>query len=275
MSLDTHNNFRFAVPVGFFEKADAPAGRRRRVGGPISVETWDKQDELVLQRGLDFSPFVESGYLNDNHEKGIDGIVGYPDGDSVQVYKGGETLPDGTEALASCTWTEGWILEGDPRADKIWSKAMALKKAGADRQLGFSIEGSVQKRTGRDRKTIAKAVVKNVAVTHCPVNPDTRLDVLAKSLSAIESNDEEFLRALTMGTPATPGTAPVGPVTGEGAGQILVGESLETGRKKKKKKKLSKSEAIAMVLERFPGATCETAGRIVDITLARFAHQTT
>lgn len=269
--------FEFQTPVAFFEKADAPRGMTRRIGGLVSTESRDRQDEVVLQRGLDFSDFIRHGWYNDNHSKATDAILGYPD--RVTLVKKGETLPDGSVAKANGHWAEGYLLETD-RAQRIWELGNALQKSG--RRLGFSIEGNVEQRADHDRKTIAKARVKNVAITNCPVNTDTRLEVIAKSLRVIgevEGADldrayEAFYRALGMGAPC-PGVKPLGPHTGVGAGRVLTPESLEgqprnsAGPSKRKRKKgLSKAEAVAWLETRLRGASMADLGRVVDATLS-------
>lgn len=181
-------SFKFYAPLSFFEKADAPEGLRRRVAGLITTERKDREGETILQRGLDFSEFLDFGWFNDNHAKEMAGVVGYPEG--VRYVRKGERLPDGREAPADGHWAEGWMLDGDPRADTIWQKALALQKSGNQRKLGFSIEGVIERRSGEDRKIIAKARVRNVAITHCPVNTDTQLVALAKSLERAVSDDE-------------------------------------------------------------------------------------
>ncbi len=183
--------FRFHAPIWAFEKADAPAGQKRRIGGIISTDTRDRQDEVILQHGLDFSEFARAGFFNDNHSKDVSGIVGVPDPSSIKKFKKGEILPNGMAAPANGHWAEGWLLDGDPRADEIWTKIKALEKTPGDRRLGFSVEGKIERRTGADNKTIAKARIRHVAVTHAPVNTDTRLDALAKSLAAVESSEKE------------------------------------------------------------------------------------
>lgn len=266
--------FEFSTPIAFFEKADAPEGMKRRIGGLVSTESRDRQDEVVLQRGLDFSDFLRHGWYNDNHSKSTDGILGYPD--RVQYIEKGSKLPDGSIASAPGHWAEGYLLETE-KAQKIWELGNALQKSG--RRLGYSIEGTVEQRSGSDRKTIAKARVKNVAITNCPVNTDTRLEVLAKSIQAIEGSEpddlsrayEAFYRALSMG-PATPGVAPIGARTGAGAGRIIAPQSLEgsgaEGRSRKRaRRRLNKAEAIAWLHQRLPQASATELGRIVDATL--------
>ena len=272
MSLDGLP-FRLTGSAHFFEKASAPMGKRRRVGGIVSTERRDRQGEVVRQDGLDFSEYESGGWINDNHQKETDAIVGFPDG-QVQRFRKGQALPNGMPAPADCHWHEGYLLEGDERADRLWKKALALQ--GTGRSLGWSIEGRVLRREGPDRKTIANAAVKHVALTAVPVNTDTQLDILAKSMRIAEEAPEAawldlLEKALSMG-PATGPAAPVGPVTGEGAGQIVTGQSLEHDErdpKKRKRKRMSKAEALGWVLDRYPHISTSTAAWIVDLTLAR------
>lgn len=158
----TSRGFRLWSPLAFFEKASAPAGEKRRIAGIISTELPDKQDEVVLQQGLDFRPFLRGGWFNDNHRQDTTAILGYPK--EVQRFRKGERLPDGSVASCNGTWAEGHLLD-TPDAQKVWELGKAL--ASTDRRLGFSIEGKVVARSGPDGKTVAKAVVRNVAVTNC------------------------------------------------------------------------------------------------------------
>lgn len=268
--------FEFEVPISFFEKADAGAGKQRRIGGIISTDSKDRQGEVVLQNGLNFSPFLEYGWFNDNHSKITTDILGYPE--AVKFFRKGAQLPDGTIAKTNGHWAEGYLLN-TKKASDIWDTGIALQQT--NRRLGYSIEGSVQKRTGSDAKTVAQATVRNVAITNCPVNGDSRLEVLAKSLLAVERSEEAILKALGMGG-ATPGVsiATQGPMTGMGAGRVLAGQSLEHGKPRKKlrrdgveddeetEKALSVAEAIAFVRTRLPQASEQQAQSIVRATLA-------
>lgn len=209
--------FQFFAPLTFFQKGSAPEGQRRRIAGVISTEDLDKQGEVIVQKGLDFQPFLTEGWLNDNHSKKTTDVLGYPE-DVVQFQKG-DKLPDGAVAKSNCTWMEGYLLD-TPDADKVWNLGMSLAKAGSRRRLGYSIEGAVRSRTGPGNRIVAKALVRNVAITNCPVGQGTRLELLAKSLDEVE-------KGLSMGTAASPGDAPSGPQSGEGAGQVLARESLE------------------------------------------------
>lgn len=252
------STFQFFAPLSFFEKASAPEGKRKRIAGVISTEDLDKQGEVVVQKGLDFQPFLKEGWFNDNHSKKTADVLGYPEG--VQTFQKGERLPDGNTAPTNLTWAEGYLLD-TPEGERIWNLGRALTKAGGQRRLGYSLEGSVQKRTGPSGRVVAKAVIRNVAITNCPVGEGTRLETLVKSLTEVE-------KGLTMGTP-TPGTAVTGPKSGEGAGQVLARESLEQDGQARilvdgdddEPSKLAKSHALARIQQRF-GCSETTAERI-------------
>lgn len=165
----------------------------RRIGGYCSTEHLDRQSEVVLQKGLDFSEFVKHGYFNDNHNQATSAVVGVPESAEYHAGKG--------------WYTEGTLLKGFSRADEIWGLAKSLEDT--HRRLGFSIEGKVIERNGNH---IVKAKIRNVAVTNCPVNPNCTWDILAKSFG-----DEAIERALSAGSAVSPTTG----------GGVLVPEDLE------------------------------------------------
>lgn len=285
--------FEFSTPVGVWLNKAAPPGRQRRIGGLITTDTKDRQQEVVIQKGLDFQPWLQHGWFNDNHSKDTDGIVGFPETASLKYIKKGEDLPNGQQAPGNGHWAEGYLLESE-RGNRIWNTAQALTKAGEDRRLGFSIEGSIQKRQGPNRKTIAKAQVRNVAITNCPVNTDTRMETLAKSLIAVEECEtpEDLWKALGMGTSGGPLAQPAGPQTGETAGQVLAPESLEQKKKTQlksmeveveddkitiesedekdddedTKKALTPETAWELARSKYPGITAKQVGRLIELT---------
>jgi hypothetical protein len=272
--------FKLEGHTVFYEKSDAAEGQKRRIAGVISTESRDRQQEIIIQKGLDFEPFITYGWFNDNHSKATDGVVGYPT--KVQQFQKGEKLPNGKTANTNCTWAEGYLLAGTPRADAIWTLGQSLAKSGGGRGLGFSIEGTVHKRMGPGKRIVAKASVQNCAITNCPVNADSYVDMLAKSLTVMQRTstpDEELLKALSMGAPPPGNAAVTGPVSGEGAGQILSPESLEDDVKdltnrRRKKKKLTKSEALLMLRQHLPAEVpTETLEGIVDLAISNSRRQ--
>ena len=271
--------FELNCPATFWLNKSAPEGEQRRFAGIISTENPDRQAEVVLQKGLDFEPFLKYGWFNDNHSKKTSEVVGVPA--LVKSYKRGDLLPNGMTAETNLSWSEGFLVPNHKPADDLWGLAMTLEKSGLNRQLGFSLEGGIRKREGPGGKVVAKAVVRNVAITNCPVNPDTRFEALAKSMQLVADTPDDvleaFIKGMTMGV-ATPGTAVAtqGPKTGEGAGQVTTPQSLETGSSQnitdtddedEDDKKLNKAEAILWLYQRMPSVSAQTLGRIVDTTL--------
>lgn len=279
--------FHFEFEASVFQKGDAPEGKQRRIGGIVSTETPDRQGEVVLQSGLDFSEFMRNGWFNDNHSKETTDIVGYPE--VVKKFNKGDPLPDRSVAHANGTWVEGYLLD-TPKAQAIWDLGLALKKT--QRRLGFSVEGKVERRAGPRTiflkgqdgegqwvgRNIVRALVRNVAVTNAPVQSDSRLEILAKSMMAMEredakdpDDDQEVDKALTMGPVATPPQKPVGPKTGAGAGRVLAPQHLEARQHDLLKpsdvqKSLTDSEAVHYLRGRVPGMTIAQAHEIIYLT---------
>lgn len=246
--------FHFDTDVEVFEKS-GEGDKERRIGGFVTTADLDQHGERLIQDGLDFSHFLSKGWFNDNHSRDTAGIVGYPELAERRVKDG----QDGW-------YVEGYMLKGHKRADELWELANALQKSG--RRLGYSVEGKILERQGEDGSTVARALVKNVAITNCPVNDKTALEVLAKSLDVMN-------KALAVGpaNPAGPAGAPVTP----GGGAPLIPESLDTGRKKKRKKGecededlnprsaqggLTKSAGVAFILTRAPHLSVDAAERL-------------
>jgi hypothetical protein len=255
------DDFTLHAPLNFWLDKSMPEPLQRRFGGLVSTETRDKEGEIVKQVGLDWSEFLGGyGWFNDNHTKKTAGPVGIPSRKSIKIYERGQKLPDGTIAPNRGTWAEGYLLN-NARAREIWDFAQdlaefnkALAEAGMPdhmQRLGFSIEGGIRRREGPNHKTIAEAAVRNVAITNCPVNPETGLSLLAKSLDKAQEEIEEEEKALTTVS-----------------GAALIPESLESDVKKP----MTKSEALLWASDRIPSASLETLARFVDRTLLLKRH---
>lgn len=255
------SDFRIYAPLSFFEKADAAEGQKRRIGGVISTETLDKQGEIVVQKGLDFGHFLSEGHFNDNHSKKTADVLGYPTG--VTRFQKGERLPDGTVAKSNCTWAEGYLYE-TPEASRIWDLGRAMQKAGASRRLGYSIEGAVVERAEENKRVVKKAVVRNVAITNCPVGQDTRMEVLAKALTATSPGGEA--------SAAEVGHA----VSGTGAGFLLAHRSVEGVSPKENtgeedEEPVTKAEALFLIKAQL-GCDDATAAEVFDAIHTMKAH---
>ena len=114
--MSTDSDFALSTPLSFFEKAGAPTGQHRRFGGLITTDRRDQEGEVMRQDGMDFRPFLKSGFYNVNHSKEVRDVIGYPV--SVDFFKKGSTLPDGRTAGANGHWAEGYLLAGHRPAFK-------------------------------------------------------------------------------------------------------------------------------------------------------------
>lgn len=259
-------SFRFFCPMVAFEKADESEGKRKRIGGIISTDELDQQDEVLVQEGLNFDAFVDRGWFNDNHksDSAVD-IVGYPE--AVTKYKKGDTLPNGSVAEANLTWTEGYLV--GEKGDAIWRIANDLQ--GSGRHLGFSVEGQINKRTGPGDATVADATISQVAITACPVNQSTELEVLARSMAAF--NKEQQAKAFTVGTPPPQSAAHPLPQPEPNVpappGQVIFAQYPPMPRRraqKKAKKSLNTEQALKWVHSALPGICDATAREFLETT---------
>lgn len=255
--------FRSWIPfdvVGLEKGADGE--ERVRIRGIASTEHQDQDGDTIVQDGLDWSYFLKRGWFNDNHSKGTV-TLGYPD----KVYP--VTVDDGGQKVRA-TAVEGYLL-GTGEAKEIANFARLL--AGTPRQLGFSVEGPPPVRDPRNPNRIIRAIVRNVAITNCPVNPYTRLD-LAKSM--------RLSKAMSVGGPAqAPGVAVTGsarPLMPESLGVRLTLGAADPVAVAKRARDLTdewlkangglaleKSLAERIIQARFPGATPAEVGRILAL----------
>jgi len=250
--------FSVYVPWRILKAADEAEPMTARIGGIVSTDKIDQQGEAVLQKGIDWSYFLSKGWFNHEHQPGPENILGYPE--SV-VY-------DDSTGVAR-TRVEGVLTLAKSKAREVYETAMALQKAGAARSLGFSVEGSV---TAREGKKIVGARVLNVAITAHPVNPDARLEVLARSLMATQ---DRLVRSTTVGylAPASGGGSicAITPQSLEGASPRKGGPTLSSetfalnpnGDRAEWLEHFSDADLEAlMVLKRFPDLRLRDAARV-------------
>lgn len=172
-------DFRFHIPITAWAKSEDE--NPMRIGGIVSTGSLDRQQERVVQDGLNFQPFLQHGWFNDNHGQKTTDVLGYPT-KAFRVRKG-DKLPNGKRSEHDGWWAEGYLVNTD-EGRKVFALARSLSKSPSGRGLGFSIEGKVGKRDKGDNRKITHADVHNVAITHVPVNTDTSLAVLAKAMIA-------------------------------------------------------------------------------------------
>lgn len=194
------DSFSFGLPLDVVKSENPETENEWRIGGYASTSTEDRQGDEIIQKGLDFSDFVNFGWFNHDHDNTK--IVGYPDKSKCRLDSHG-------------FYVEGTLLKGVELAKSIWETAVALKKSGAPRKLGFSVEGKVLKRN--DLGQIIKAKIYNVAVTANPVNPTCTWDALVKSFTDQTTDIDHYTveKSLEAGY-------------GNSNGSVLIPESLES-----------------------------------------------
>ena len=141
-----------------------------QIGGICSTDDLDFEGECIAQEGLDWSYFLRHGWFNHEHQQGPSAVLGHP----VKIEPVDEKR----------TRVEGVLYLAKELGRQVYETAMALKKAGGERTLGFSIEGQVLQRCPENAKKVLKARVLNVAITSAPVNPHTHLELIARSMGA-------------------------------------------------------------------------------------------
>jgi hypothetical protein len=289
-------DFRVHAAISaFMLKGDA---NPMRIGGLVSSAKLDSQSERILQEGLDFKQFMDRGWYNDNHGQATTDNVGYPT--AAKHVRKGQRLPNGQRAKRAGWWTEGYLLNTE-RGRKLFDMAKALETT--PRSLGFSIEGKVVERDPTSPHVIKRARVRNVAITACPVNTDTELALLTKSLQAGSSvaspgasAGEGFpLRTEELGTALADEEMPqwfkayieaeeaakgaVSKAEGDGTDPVVVDEFADLGRWSRAAKasmeahdaslakagpSLTRLEACEIVRERFPAMSPAKVEAIVD-----------
>lgn len=161
------NDFGFYIPLEIdLSKSDSNSKGEHRIRGYASNNFKDRQDESILQSGLDISNFVNYGWFNYDHDNSI--LLGFPDKDKTKIDSKG-------------LYVEGTLLKGVPIADRLWETSVALQKSDAPRRLGFSVEGKILQKSESGR--ILKACVYNCAITANPVNPTATWEAVCKSFT--------------------------------------------------------------------------------------------
>lgn len=165
MGWTSEDEFEFFVPAQIVKSSGKNKDGKRWIQGIASTSSRDLQGEIVSQKGIDFTYFLKHGYFNNDHKDGFDNKVGEPT--ECRLTKNG-------------LWVKGLVYKNKKVADDIWEMMNSLNSSGAKRRIGFSIQGKVVKRNG---KNIERCWIQDIAITPAPVNTTTWAEI-AKSLSA-------------------------------------------------------------------------------------------
>jgi len=187
--INPESDMNFFLPIEFEKGKNKKTGEKiMKIKGIASTADQDSEGEVLEPVGFDLSRFLETGFLNWNHQaKGTGG-------------KGGAEAIIGEPTLAKVTpkgelYVEGLLYNGHPLAESVWNLAETLERNKSKRKLGFSIEGRALERDTINPKRITKALLTGLAVTHVPVNTNTYLDLVkgTQKEDFAPYEDEEFL----------------------------------------------------------------------------------
>lgn len=147
------------------------------IRGFASTPDLDLQGDIVQPSGIDINYFKSNGWINYEHQQDAGSTIGVPtDNCYIDFQKG--------------LFVEAKLFKDHPLAQEMWSLAQNIEKSGAQRKLGFSIEGGIRKRNDRDNRIIEDLEIRNIAVTKNPANP--------------KATWEKFMKSWTTGTEIDP-----------------------------------------------------------------------
>lgn len=182
-----NNKFNFFIPIDL-EKGDEKIGELVKIKGICSTDSKDSDGEVLIPSGFDFDPLLKTGFLNWNHQakSTSKAIVGEPT--SAKVINNGKDF-----------YIEGVIYPNE-EGRNIVKLAETLQKHSPNRRLGFSIEGQALERDILNPKKVTKAKITGVAITQCPKNPNTLLDIVKGEYDEefVKLNDDEEKKALKL-----------------------------------------------------------------------------
>lgn len=153
-----------------FEPLEKASDGKMLIRGIVSSEAVDADGDIILQDGIDFSFFKSRGHITEEHPLGNTNIVGEPVDISPTVVRG-----------VKATQIDAVLYSHVPRAVELWEQSVGMKKSGATRALGFSIEGKPLQasranavRGGRGaRRIVERSWVHSSAISPVPKNPLT------------------------------------------------------------------------------------------------------
>lgn len=168
-SIET--KYSIFVPVDIsssVNKSETEGDGEWYVQGYATTPDLDLQGDIILPQGINMDYFLTKGWINYEHKQDAQYIIGVPtDNCHVDLNKG--------------LFVEARLMKDNEYARSMWALANTIQKSGINRQLGFSIEGSVISRNSRDRRIIEGVAIKNVALTTHPANPQATWETLVKS----------------------------------------------------------------------------------------------
>lgn len=173
------DKFNFFIPAEIV-KGTAEDADEMLIEGDASDDGKDYDGEFLNPAGFDFAPLLETGVINWNHraKEDPDAIIGEP----ISAF----ITPENKFHI------KGKLYKGDAKAKSVYDKIGVLKKNKSTRQIGWSIEGIATDRDPLNPKRVRKAMITGVALTHCPKNSNTFVNIVKGDYETPYIEPEKF-----------------------------------------------------------------------------------
>ncbi len=228
--MSINNKLKFYVPIEFEKgKKGTEYEGKILVEGVASDQAEDADGQFLDPEGFDFTPLVNGGLINWNHNLKTDpeaalGVITH--GEIRRTLNGSEFF------------IKGWLWEDHPQVQKALKLQERLKSIG--RRLGWSIEGKSLLKDSLNERKVLKARIVGVALTPYPKNGNTFVDIVKGSYTDAFQEDEDIEDEDDTEEKA---------MTAEAAVGVTSYESLEG---KPKHLELTKSQVYEEIFSRYP-----------------------
>jgi hypothetical protein len=174
------DKFKFYIPEVNIVKGgkDKSGNDLMIVSGICSTNDEDSDGENLEPIGFNTQPLLKSGFINWNHQakNNPNAIIGEPIEASVI---------DGNKLFIKAV-----LYSNSKLANDVYNKINELNDSNSTRKIGWSIEGVPTLRDKVNPKRILKANITGVAITHCPKNAHTAIQIVKGEYD--EDEEEEF-----------------------------------------------------------------------------------
>lgn len=173
----------FGIVVKSFEGA---TDTDRVVHGMASCEDMDLQGEVVVQKGMDLRPLLDSGWVNWDHQTGPQFLIGKPlEAEVARIENHPVMMKSGLSGLG--TYFKARLVKGLDAADGAW---FHLQHPTEGRPLSWSVQGRTHERGRYAPGRIEACEVRHMALTHQPIQTKS-FAVMAKSMALAKTMTAE------------------------------------------------------------------------------------
>ena len=256
--------FKFYIPEVNIEKGgkDKSGKDLMIVSGICSTNDEDSDGENLEPIGFNTEPLLKSGFINWNHQakKDPSAIIGEP----IEAK-----VVDGNKLFIKAV-----LYNNSKLAKSVYDKINELKDADSTRKIGWSIEGIPTLRDKVNPKRILKANITGVAITHCPKNAHTAIQIVKGEYD--EEEEEQFDEEDILGK-AMEAEPDLTHESVEGfpkkKNKLKTDEDVENNEERNKNKLFSKSEVLSKFMKNLPNQKTETYKSIFDSFNTKILNQ--